>query len=220
MPESGGVLRSGPVRRRLISPDKWADGYPGPDVYVKELDVPLKFADEKGCLNQFRSDIEARDKQRNKALREQRRAHLLENMNSRSWHGSHRNSAIQLANLRSSHRRRFRFLPKSRVRVGKASHRRADRGWARSTAEVHRTQRWGCGQLARCLSLHLRGQSLPEIPGTYPARLISEETGHGAQRYAKYGVKFPDGKEQSFNLTGLCAKGSTICYGVSFPPQP
>jgi hypothetical protein len=60
----------------------------------------------------------------------------------------------------------------------------------------------------------------PLLPGTYPARLISEETGHGAQRYAKYGVKFPDGKEQSFNLTGLCAKGSTICYGVSFPPQP
>jgi hypothetical protein len=80
MPGSG-ALRLGPVARKLIAPDKWADGYPGPEAYVKELDILLKFADEKsGCLERFRPNIEARDKQRDKAMSELRLAYLLENM--------------------------------------------------------------------------------------------------------------------------------------------
>jgi hypothetical protein len=76
-----GALRLGPIARKLISPDKWSDGYPGPEAYVKELDILLKFADEKSaCLQRFRPNIEARDKQRNKALSELRLAYLLENM--------------------------------------------------------------------------------------------------------------------------------------------
>jgi hypothetical protein len=80
MPGSG-ATRLGPVARKLISPDKWTDGYPGPKAYVKELDVLLKFADEKaGCLDRFRPNIEARNKQRDKALSELRLAYLLENL--------------------------------------------------------------------------------------------------------------------------------------------
>src|ERR1700689_4699666 len=33
-----GALRLGPVARKLISPDKWNDGYPGPVAYSRELD--------------------------------------------------------------------------------------------------------------------------------------------------------------------------------------
>ena len=80
MPGSG-ALRLGPVARKLISPDKWTDGYPGPEAYVKELDVLLKFADEKaGCLERFRPNIEARDKQRDEAINELRLAFLLDNL--------------------------------------------------------------------------------------------------------------------------------------------
>jgi hypothetical protein len=39
-------LRLGPVAPKLISPDRWTDGYPGPDAYIKELDVLLKVADD------------------------------------------------------------------------------------------------------------------------------------------------------------------------------
>jgi hypothetical protein len=71
----------GPVARKLISPDTWTDGYPGPEAYIKELDILLRFADEKpGCLKRFVPNIEARDKQRNKTLSELRLAFLLENM--------------------------------------------------------------------------------------------------------------------------------------------
>jgi hypothetical protein len=47
---------------------------------VKELDVLLKFADEKGCLTRFVPTIESRNKQRDEAINELRLAYLLENM--------------------------------------------------------------------------------------------------------------------------------------------
>ena len=53
----------------------------GADAYVKELDVLLKFCDEKpGCLTRFRPNIEARDTKRDEALNELRLAYLLENL--------------------------------------------------------------------------------------------------------------------------------------------
>ena len=39
-----GALHLGPAARRLISPDRWADGYPGPVAYSRELDVLLDWA--------------------------------------------------------------------------------------------------------------------------------------------------------------------------------
>jgi len=39
-----GALRLGPAARRLISPDRWTDGYPGPVAYGRELDVLLDWA--------------------------------------------------------------------------------------------------------------------------------------------------------------------------------
>jgi hypothetical protein len=47
---------------------------------VRELDVLLKFADEKGCLSRFVPMLEARNKQRDEALNELRLAYLLENL--------------------------------------------------------------------------------------------------------------------------------------------
>lgn len=75
-----GARRLGPVARKLLSPDAWTDGYPGPVAYVKELDVLLKFADEKGCLPRFVPNLEARNNQRDEALNELRLAYLLENL--------------------------------------------------------------------------------------------------------------------------------------------
>ncbi len=73
-----GATRLGPVARKLISPDKWTDGYPGPDAYIKELDVLLQFADETpGCLARSRPNIEARNIKRDEALNELRLAYLL-----------------------------------------------------------------------------------------------------------------------------------------------
>lgn len=79
MPGSG-ATRLGPVAQRLLSPDVWTDGYPGPEAYAKELDVLLKFADEKGCLSRFVPNLEGRNKQRDEALNELRLAYLLENL--------------------------------------------------------------------------------------------------------------------------------------------
>jgi hypothetical protein len=79
MPGSG-AERLGQVARKLISPDVWTDGYPGPQAYVKELDALLKFADEKGCLPRFVPNLEARNKQRDKALNELRLAYLLDSL--------------------------------------------------------------------------------------------------------------------------------------------
>jgi hypothetical protein len=75
-----GAERLGPVARKLICPDKWSDGYPGPPAYVKELDVLLQFADERGCLQRFVPTIESRNKQRDEAINELRLAYLLENL--------------------------------------------------------------------------------------------------------------------------------------------
>ena len=79
MPGSG-ASRLGPIARKLICPDVWTDGYPGPDVFIKELDVLLRFADERGCLERFRPNLEARNKQRDKALNELRLAYLFDSL--------------------------------------------------------------------------------------------------------------------------------------------
>ena len=79
MPGSG-ATRLGPIARKLVSPDRWTDGYPGPPAYAKELDSLLKFADEHGCLARFVPNLEARDKQRDKALNELRLAYLLHHL--------------------------------------------------------------------------------------------------------------------------------------------
>ena len=51
-----------------------------PKHYVKELDALLRFADEKGCLQRFVPNLEARNKQRDKALNELRLAYLFDNL--------------------------------------------------------------------------------------------------------------------------------------------
>ena len=79
MPGSG-ASRLGPIARKLICPDVWTDGYPGPDVFIKELDVLLRFANERGCLERFRPNLEARNKQRDKALNELRLAYLFDSL--------------------------------------------------------------------------------------------------------------------------------------------
>lgn len=45
-----GALRLGPAARRLISPDRWTDGYPGPVAYSRELDVLLDCAQPQEAL--------------------------------------------------------------------------------------------------------------------------------------------------------------------------
>jgi hypothetical protein len=76
-----GVLRLGPVARKLISPDKWTDDYPATEAYSKELDVLLQFADEKpDCLKRFVPNIESKNTKRDEALNELRLAYLLENL--------------------------------------------------------------------------------------------------------------------------------------------
>src|SRR6266851_3236712 len=76
MAGSGGK-RLGSVARRLISPDGWKDGYPGPPAYAKELDVLLQFADQTGCLSRFVPRLESKDPQRDEALNELRIAHFF-----------------------------------------------------------------------------------------------------------------------------------------------
>jgi hypothetical protein len=75
-----GARRLGQVARKLICPDKWTDGYPGPAAYVKELDLLLKFADESGCLARFVPNIEARNTKRDEAINELRLAYLFESL--------------------------------------------------------------------------------------------------------------------------------------------
>lgn len=75
-----GAQRLGPVARKLLSPDAWTDGYPGPAACIKELDVLLKFAAEKRCLPRFVPMLEAGNNQRDEALNELRLAYLLENL--------------------------------------------------------------------------------------------------------------------------------------------
>ena len=73
-----GALRLGPVARKLISPDKWNDGYPGPVAYSRELDALLDWADAKGCLWRFQSRLESKSTQRDEAIAELRLAFLLD----------------------------------------------------------------------------------------------------------------------------------------------
>lgn len=70
--KSAAALRLGPVARKLINPDSWAGGYPGPAAYVKELDTLLHSANQNDYLNRFVPNLEARDRQRDKALNELR----------------------------------------------------------------------------------------------------------------------------------------------------
>jgi hypothetical protein len=78
--KSTGAMRLGPVARKLINPDAWTGGYPGPPAYVRELDALLHFANQNGYLGRFVSNLEARDRQRDKALNELRLSYLFKNL--------------------------------------------------------------------------------------------------------------------------------------------
>ena len=75
-----GVLRLGPAARKLISPERWTDGYPGPVAYSRELDALLDWASAKGCLWRFQSRLESKNTQRDEALAELRLAYLLDSV--------------------------------------------------------------------------------------------------------------------------------------------
>ena len=45
-----GALRLGSAARKLVSPDRWTDGYPGPVAYSRELDVLLDWAGKRSYL--------------------------------------------------------------------------------------------------------------------------------------------------------------------------
>jgi hypothetical protein len=75
--KSTGAMRLGPVAKKLINPDAWTGGYPGPPAYVRELDALLHFANQNGYLGRFVLNLEARDRQRDKALNELRLAYLF-----------------------------------------------------------------------------------------------------------------------------------------------
>jgi hypothetical protein len=70
-----GALRLGPAARRLISPDRWTDGYPGPVAYSRELDVLLDWASQRNYLKRFVPNIEAKNTKRDEALNELRLAY-------------------------------------------------------------------------------------------------------------------------------------------------
>ena len=80
MVKSTGAMRLGPVARKLINPERWTGGYPGPPVYVRELDALLHFAYQNGYLGRFVPNLEARDRQRDKALNELRLAYLFKSL--------------------------------------------------------------------------------------------------------------------------------------------
>ena len=73
-----GALRLGPAARRLISPDRWTDGYPGPEAYSRELDVLLDWASKRNYLKRFVPNIEAKNAKRDEALNELRLAYLFD----------------------------------------------------------------------------------------------------------------------------------------------
>jgi len=79
-----GALRLGPAARRLISPDRWTDGYPGPVAYSRELDVLLDWASKRNYLKRFVHNIEAKNAKRDEALNELRLAYLFDHMGFRS----------------------------------------------------------------------------------------------------------------------------------------
>ena len=73
-----GALRLGPAARRLISPDRWTDGYPGPVAYSRELDVLLDWASKRNYLKRFVPNIEAKNTKRDEALNELRLAYFFD----------------------------------------------------------------------------------------------------------------------------------------------
>jgi hypothetical protein len=76
--EGTGALRLGPAARRLISPDRWTDGYPGPVAYRRELDVLLDWASKSNYLKRFVPNIEAKNTKRDEALNELRLPYLFD----------------------------------------------------------------------------------------------------------------------------------------------
>lgn len=73
-----GASRLGPAARRLISPDRWTDGYPGSVAHSRELDVLLDWANKRNYLKRFVPNIEAKDAQRDETLNELRLAYLFD----------------------------------------------------------------------------------------------------------------------------------------------
>lgn len=57
----------------------------------------------------------------------------------------------------------------------------------------------------------------PLLPGDYKIRILMDRTVHQAEVIRLYALLFPDGTEQRFDLIGLCAKGTAICYGIAIP---
>jgi hypothetical protein len=80
MSRTSGAYRIGPVARKLLNTDAWRGGYPGTVTYARELDALLHFADQHGHLNRFLPNLEAIDRQRDKALNELRIAYLFHHL--------------------------------------------------------------------------------------------------------------------------------------------
>ncbi len=72
-----GAQLFGPAARRLLSPDRWTDGYAATPEFAKELDVLLSFADDHDRLPHFIPRLESKNAQRDEALDELRVAYLL-----------------------------------------------------------------------------------------------------------------------------------------------
>jgi len=60
----------------------------------------------------------------------------------------------------------------------------------------------------------------PLLSGDYKIRILKDKTVHQAEVMRQYALLFPDGTEQKFDLIGLCAKGTAICYGIAIPVVP
>jgi hypothetical protein len=80
MSRTSGAYRLGPVARKLLNPDAWTGGYPGPETYSRELDALLHYANQRGYLGRFSPNLESIDRQRDKALNELRIAYLFEHL--------------------------------------------------------------------------------------------------------------------------------------------
>lgn len=75
--KGAGVLRLGPVARKLINTDKWTGEYPAWPAYSRELDELLYFADQNGYLDRLIGNLQSKDRQRDKALNELRLGYLF-----------------------------------------------------------------------------------------------------------------------------------------------
>lgn len=78
--KGSGVLRLGPVARKLIKTDKWTGDYPAWPAYSRELDELLHFANVDGYLVRSIRNLESKDRQRDKALSELRLAYLFRHL--------------------------------------------------------------------------------------------------------------------------------------------